>query len=516
MAAKQKTIYSCQSCGHHSHKWLGRCPSCGEWSTFVEEMEAGAISLTTPAFIPGAAGPKGIQPLVPAGSAVDSNGGVTSSDAPLEKSHRYSTQMGELDRLLGGGIVRDSFVLVGGDPGVGKSTLLLHVVAGLIEKQPDLKILYLSGEESVEQIQARAKRLSVPSTAQVGLVSETRLESALQYIQEYKPNVVMVDSLQTFRVDYLESSPGSVGQLREITNKLMQLAKQSQVNVWLVGHVTKDGQIAGPKVVEHMVDTVLYFEGDHTNDLRILRTVKNRFGSVREIAVFEMDGIGLRQIENPSEYFFTQRAQAVAGTTVVPILEGSRTLLIELQALVCPTSLANPRRMGSGVEHHRLSLWVAVLEKYLHLPLGQCDIFFNVAGGLRISEPGADLSGIVAIFSSAKDIAFPSDWIWIAEIGLTGEVRRVSQTLSRLKEAEKLGFKKAFISSAEDIRRLKREITKLEMVTISHISEIRNLMPTSSLAPKSSRRIEKTTSPVESSAGRSMTAPSDLGAQSLS
>lgn len=469
MAAKTKTIYSCQSCGHNSPKWLGRCPSCNEWSTFVEEVEHGAISLASPVLIPGTKNP-GVQPLIP---KVNSSGGFVSTEAT-----RYTSGMPEFDRLLGGGIVRDSFVLVGGDPGVGKSTLLLHTAAGLVKSQPELRILYITGEESVEQIQSRATRLKISPEANVGLLAETSLEKALVAIQDYQPNIVMVDSLQTFHVDYLESSPGSVGQLREITNKLMQLAKLSHINVWLVGHVTKDGQIAGPKVVEHMVDTVLYFEGDHSNDLRILRTVKNRFGSVREIAVFEMEGIGLREINNPSEYFFTHRTEPVPGTTVAPLLEGSRTLLIELQSLVSPSSLTNPRRTGSGVDHHRLSLWVAVIEKYLRISLGQSDVFFNIAGGLRVSEPAADLAAIAAIYSSIQGQAFSSQWLWAGEIGLTGEIRRVSQITSRLKEAAKLGFKKAMISASEDMTRIRRELgsdSTLELKPMAHIQEIKDL-----------------------------------------
>jgi DNA repair protein RadA/Sms len=378
--------------------------------------------------------------------------------------------MGELDRALGGGMVPDSFVLLGGDPGIGKSTLLLQMARGLHAEHADLRILYVSGEESVDQIRGRAHRLGVRGGGRIFLATETQLEQVFATIKELKPHVVVMDSLQTFSSGTLESAPGSVSQVREVAVRLMALAKSAGISVWLVGHVTKDGSIAGPKAVEHMVDTVLYFEAEAGATYRLLRTVKNRFGSTRELGVFEMDGEGLREVTNPSQLFLSERKTPVPGTAVSASLEGSRPILVELQALVAPTSLSVPRRTSVGMDGPRISLIAAILEKHMRLELAKQDLFFNVAGGLKIVEPACDLAAAAAIWSSFEEKAFPNDWVFLGELGLTGEVRKVPQLEQRIEEAKKLGFKTLVVprGSTEKIAK----IAGIRLIPIARIDEI--------------------------------------------
>lgn len=432
-AKAPKLVYVCQNCGQSCARWLGRCPGCEEWNTLVEEREPSApIGAPTIARRREPGGPRAV-PLTDA--SADEEGASGNAHA------RMTTGSRELDRVLGGGMVPDSFILLGGDPGVGKSTLLLQLARGAIAGPDGPKLLYCSGEESVEQIRGRARRLGVGASDRILLASETWLEGVFALVEEHQPQILVLDSLQTFASQALESSPGSVSQLREVAARLMTLAKGTGICVWIVGHVTKDGAIAGPKVVEHMVDTVLYFETEPGQSFRLLRAVKNRFGSTRELGVFQMEGEGLREVENPSSLFLTERAHAVPGTAITCSLEGSRPLLVELQALVAGSNLASPRRTSVGFEPARLSLLAAILERHLKLPLAKEDLFFNVAGGLRLADPACDLAAAVAIWSSAEDFAVPGDMVFLGELGLTGEVRRVSQPSVRAEEAKKLGFR---------------------------------------------------------------------------
>ncbi len=487
--SKLKTQYVCQNCGFSSPRWLGRCTSCDSWSTLVEERIGSGSGSSSGGSIEGHhesslstvreefRGYRGGASEL----ARDAQSWVSLADpvSELDQMERYNTGMQELDRALGGGLVVDSFTLLGGDPGIGKSTLLLQMAQGLIQKNPQIRVLYVSGEESVDQIRGRAWRLGVGGHANLFVAAETVLEKVFGTIKELKPDVVVLDSLQTFSSNGLASAPGSVGQVREITAKLMALAKSARIAICLVGHVTKEGSIAGPKVVEHMVDTVLYFEGEATHSYRLLRAVKNRFGSSRELGVFEMDGEGLREVLNPSSLFLNERKQQTQGTAVTCSLEGSRPLLIELQALVVPSGLAMPRRTSVGIESQRVSLLAAILERHMGIALAQQDLFFNVAGGLRISEPACDLAAAAAIWSSFEDIAIPGSWVWIGELGLTGEVRRAPQTEIRLQEAKKLGFEVAVIPANTPERALKG-LKGLEILKIDRARDLPNLKKTGS------------------------------------
>lgn len=470
---KVKTQYSCQNCGYSSSKWLGRCPGCESWNSMVEERAGEDVRSTRDAVLEmagvhGVGAGSGSWVLLDSANADQSE----SSSAPQK---RLSTAMTELDRVLGGGLVPDSFVLLGGDPGIGKSTLLLQMARGLREKQPDLKILYVSGEESVDQIRGRAHRLGVAGQGHVFLAAETQLERALANVKEIKPHVLIMDSLQTFATGHLESAPGSVSQVREVAARLMMLAKSAGISVWLVGHVTKEGSIAGPKVVEHMVDTVLYFESEGGQSYRLLRAVKNRFGSSRELGVFEMDGDGLREVSNPSSLFLSERKEPVSGTAVSAALEGSRPLLVELQALVTSTALAVPRRTSVGIDSARVSLIAAILEKHMKLPLAEQDLFFNVAGGLKLSEPACDLAAAASIWSSYEEKPLPSDWIFIGELGLTGEVRRVSQIETRIEEAKKLGYQTLVLPKGAMDRLSKTASSGVNLIPLTRIGELPQL-----------------------------------------
>jgi DNA repair protein RadA/Sms len=487
--AKIKIQYSCQSCGHQTLKWLGKCPACDAWNSFLEETVSNPSDSTSLSDVrqqfrsvrESAYEAISIHgPLVTGQQDwVDldvSNGEETGALKPAHLQ-RLTTGISELNRVLGGGLVPDSFILLGGDPGIGKSTLLLQMTKGIRENHPQVKILYVSGEESIDQIRGRAHRLGIRSKGQIFLAAETQLERVFASIKELRPEILIMDSLQTFSTGSVQSAPGSVSQVREVAARLMALAKSAGISVWLVGHVTKEGSIAGPKTVEHMVDTVLYFEGEGGQSHRLLRTVKNRFGSTRELGVFEMDGEGLREVTNPSSLFLSERKEALPGTAIAAPLEGSRPLLVELQALVSPSGLAIPRRTSVGIDSARVSLLAAILEKHMKLSLAEQDLFFNVAGGLRLNDPACDLAAAAAIWSSAEDRALPLEWIFIGELGLTGEVRRVSQTDLRIEEARRLGFKTVVLpqNTPKSVLDAFSSDTKLKIRLISKIDEIPRL-----------------------------------------
>jgi len=420
---KIKTQFFCQNCGHQSPKWLGRCPSCGEWNQFVEEE----IRTNDPAI----------------SLELQFNGTPLPIDAiTADEKERIITGIAEMDRVLGGGIVVGSAILVGGDPGIGKSTLLLQVLQCLAEKE--MKVLYISGEESARQIKLRGTRIGASSKNLLVLV-EIALENIIRQIKELSPEVVVIDSIQTVYSSALSSAPGSVGQVRETSGSLILLSKKTGIPAFLIGHVTKDGSIAGPKVLEHMVDTVLYFEGDGEHAYRIIRTIKNRYGPTNEIGVFEMRDNGLQQVSNPSGFFLTERPEGAAGSVVVPSMEGTRPILVEIQSLVSPTNLGMPRRTAIGVDHSRVSLLVAVIDRICGLRLGNQDIFLNVAGGIKEDEPAVDLGIVSSLISSFLDRPIDSGTVVFGEVGLTGEVRGISQTEIRIKEAARMGFKRCIL-----------------------------------------------------------------------
>jgi len=419
--AKIRGRFVCQECGYQSPKWLGRCPACGEWNTLIEEKPRGA----------GREHPQGQKPEP-----------LPLTELAATPAPRLSTGLNELDQVLGGGLVPGALILLGGDPGIGKSTLLLQVMLNL--SLSGKKVLYLSGEESVEQIKLRAARLKVRSE-NLFLLSETNLELALAAVEDLRPEVLVVDSVQTVYLPEITSAPGSVAQVRECAGRLLQVAKGEGVAVFLVGHVTKEGALAGPRVLEHLVDTVLYFEGDRGANFRILRAVKNRFGSTNEIGVFEMTSLGLKPVANPSEIFLSQATTGAPGSVIVATIEGTRPVLVEVQALVTNTPLAMPRRTSVGFDPQRLAMLAAILEKRVGLPFYDRDIYLNVVGGLKLAEPGVDLAVILALASSHLDRPLPPQTVVFGEVGLTGEIRPVSQAALRLKEAAKLGFHKAYL-----------------------------------------------------------------------
>ena len=419
--AKGKTIlFFCQNCGYESSKWLGQCPACKAWNSFVEE----AVQKTS--------GSKMIKK-----SALVTAEPVQLCHVEANEDSRLTSGMPELDRVLGGGIVTGSLVLVGGDPGIGKSTLLLQVCKNLTDQKR--RVLYISGEESLQQIKLRAKRIGEIG-AELLLLCETNLDTIQEVISKIKPDVVVIDSIQTMYNEAVTSAPGSVSQVRESTAVFMQIAKGMNISIFLVGHVTKEGVVAGPRVLEHMVDTVLYFEGDRHATYRILRGVKNRFGSTNEIGVFEMRNEGLIEVENPSEFMLNGKPEGASGSIVACSMEGSRPILIEIQALVCQSNLPMPRRTAVGTDYNRVNLLMAVLEKRLGIHLSSCDAYVNIAGGIRMNEPAIDLGIILALVSSYKDRAIDEKTIAFGEIGLSGEVRAVSMAEQRVIEAQKLGF----------------------------------------------------------------------------
>ncbi len=431
--AKIKSFYVCQSCGAQRPKWEGRCTDCGAWNSFVEEKAKPAA-------------PKG------RGTWVGNDDGapcVWSIDQVPEQNavQRRSTGLQELDRVLGGGLILGSYILIGGDPGIGKSTLVMQMAGGLAREQ--LKILYVSAEESVQQTSMRARRLGVGG-ASVDVASESRLESILDLALTRKPQVLVIDSIQTVFTGDLDSAPGSVSQVRECAARLMTLAKSKGLAVFLIGHVTKDGSLAGPRVLEHMVDTVLSFEGDNHHHFRLLRALKNRFGATNELGVFQMSGAGLREVTNPSEFFLEERKESRAGSSVFAGIEGSRPLLCEIQALTNSTPLAMPRRTSLGVDVNRVHMLLAVLERHSRLSLAQRDVYVNVVGGLRLSEPGSDLAMAAALLSSEMRRALPSASCFFGEVGLTGEIRAVSLAVERIREAEKLGFQRIYLPASNE------------------------------------------------------------------
>ena len=423
---KTSTVFFCQSCGYESPKWMGQCPGCREWNTFVEETvekKSAAKAHERRA----AGGPVCL-------SSIETK---DEERVTTQMQERYKTGLSELDRVLGGGIVRGGLMLIGGDPGIGKSTLLLQVCQKLADDGHE--VLYISGEESLKQIKLRAERIGQFSD-KLRLFCETNLELIGDTIRSSKPEVVIIDSIQTMYNEDVSSAPGSVSQVRESTSVLMQLAKGLGISIFIVGHVTKEGTVAGPRVLEHMVDTVLYFEGDRHASYRILRAVKNRFGSTNEIGVFEMRETGLTEVENPSQFMLNGRPEEASGSIVACSMEGTRPILLEIQALVARSQLAMPRRTAAGMDYNRVSLLLAVLEKRLKLHLSGSDVYVNIAGGIRINEPAIDLGVVLAIVSSSRDRAIDEKVLAFGEVGLSGEVRAVSQAAQRVQEAKKLGF----------------------------------------------------------------------------
>ncbi len=438
--SRPKILYQCQSCGYTSPKWLGKCTDCGAWNSFVEEE------------------------LVAKLRKRETAAPVMLSEISDAQGSRSSTEIREFDRALGGGVVLGSVVLIGGDPGIGKSTLLLQALTGLTKLG---RVLYVSGEESPEQIKIRADRLKVRS-GNIILLPETSLEGITSVAQEVKPRAIVIDSIQTIFSLEIPSAPGSVAQIRECSTKLMFFAKKYNIPVFIIGHVTKDGAIAGPRVLEHIVDTVLYFEGDRGTPFRILRAVKNRFGPVNEIGVFEMTEAGLKEVDNPSQLFLSERPVNVHGSVVTASLEGTRPLLVEIQTLVSTSSFGVPRRTALGVDYNRVNLLIAVLDKRVGMQLGSMDIFVNVVGGLRIDEPAIDLAIISAIASSFKNSPIDAGTFVFGEVGLSGELRGISQAETRIKEAAKLGLKRGLIpaGNAGNIK-----VPDIEIIGIKNVEE---------------------------------------------
>jgi DNA repair protein RadA/Sms len=429
---KQRTLFVCQNCGFDTPKWLGRCPSCGQWQTLVEEtrVEKKVGKRNRPA------------PSPP----------VMLKDLVIPAQPRGSSGIPELDRVLGGGLVKGTFLLIGGEPGIGKSTLTLQICNAMSAKGE--KVLYVSGEESAHQLKLRAKRLGADAGTSY-VLAETELESILDTVDKLAPTLLVVDSIQTMYKSSLSSAPGSVGQVRECAADLLRLAKGTGLTTLLVGHVTKFGSIAGPKTLEHMVDTVLYFEGDRFQQYRILRAVKNRFGSTNEIGVFEMTDAGLNEVPNPSEFFLSGRIEANSGSVVVPTVEGSRPLLVEIQALATPTYYALPQRVANGFDTRRLAMLLCVLDRRAGVATGSQDVFLNIAGGLKVEEPAADLGIIAAVASSIRNKPGPTDVVFCGEVGLGGEVRSVSQIAGRVNEAQRLGFRRAIVPKRNAAERVK-------------------------------------------------------------
>ena len=451
MAKGKTSIFFCQSCGYESSKWMGQCPGCREWNTFVEEV-VDKKSAGTLAKQKGSATEAKVLPI---------------SEIELTSEKRVSTGMKELDRVLGGGIVKGSMVLVGGDPGIGKSTLLLQVCKNLSDEK--IKVLYISGEESLQQIKIRAERIGTFGDS-LKLLCETNLDTIQAVIDREKPQIVVIDSIQTMFNEAVSSAPGSVSQVRESTGVLMQIAKGKGISIFIVGHVTKEGVVAGPRVLEHMVDTVLYFEGDRHAAYRILRGVKNRFGSTNEIGVFEMRQSGLNEVENPSEYMLSGKPVGASGSVVACSMEGTRPILVEVQALVCHSNFGIPRRTAAGTDFNRVNLLMAVLEKRLGLKLADCDAYVNIAGGIKMNEPAMDLGIVLALISSYKDKPVDEKTICFGEVGLSGEVRAVNMAEQRVQEAKKLGFEVCILP--EVCRVAMPQVTGIRLVGVNSIFDV--------------------------------------------
>ena len=451
MAKGKKSVFFCQNCGHEENKWLGQCPMCKEWNTFVEET----VSVT-----------KGSTVKLSKEAEV-----VALKDIVTDYEERIHTHIQELDRVLGGGIVPGSLVLVGGDPGIGKSTLLLQVCQKLCEDKK--QVLYISGEESLKQIKLRANRMG-EFQEELYLLCETNLEVIRNVIEKRKPDIVVIDSIQTMYSEEVASAPGSVSQVRESTNVFMQLAKGLGISIFIVGHVTKEGTVAGPRVLEHMVDTVLYFEGDRHASYRILRGVKNRFGSTNEIGVFEMRQNGLVEVENPSEFMLNGKPEHASGSVVACSMEGTRPILIEIQALVCNSNFGVPRRTAAGTDYNRVNLLMAVLEKRVGLHLSNYDAYVNIAGGVKMNEPAIDLGIVMAIVSSYKNQAMDEKTIVFGEVGLSGEVRAVSMPEQRVAEAKKLGFETCIMPDVS--KDMVKDIQGIKIIGVKNIGDAIQLL----------------------------------------
>lgn len=474
--AKTKIAYFCQSCGYESPKWLGKCPSCAQWNTFAEEIIEKA-NTSVPDW------------KAPSTSLQRSNKPVKVADITFKEEHRLLTPDKEFNRVLGGGIVAGSLVLIGGEPGIGKSTLMLQLALNM----PNLKVLYVSGEESEHQIKMRAERLqanqdsgiriqeSKSEISQAFILTETSTQNIFKQIEQLEPDLVVIDSIQTLHSSHIESTPGSVSQVRECTAELLRFAKETSTPVFLIGHITKDGTIAGPKILEHMVDTVLQFEGDRHHVYRILRAVKNRFGSASELGIYEMLGEGLREVSNPSEILLSQRDEPLSGITISATLEGMRPMLIETQALVSTSAYGTPQRTATGFDTRRMNMLLAVLEKRCGFRLGTKDVFLNITGGIRVEDPAIDLGLAAAIISSHEDIPISSKTCFAGEIGLSGEIRAVNRVEQRIAEAQKLGFEQIFISKynlpkADDKKRIDLSRYSIDVKVVGNIEEVFGLL----------------------------------------
>jgi DNA repair protein RadA/Sms len=449
MGIKTKKAYFCQQCGYESAKWLGKCPSCGEWNTFAEETVSKASQSDR------SAGGKASKP-------------VRVNDISIEEHNRIQLSNNEMNRLLGGGLVSGSIALIGGEPGIGKSTLSLQIALS----QPNLTTLYVSGEESASQIKLRAERLGGGDSGNCYILPETLLENILMQAGEIRPDFVVIDSIQTIYTERLDSSPGSVSQIRECAALLMRYAKESNTPVFIIGHITKDGSIAGPKILEHIVDVVLQFEGDNNYIYRLLRSMKNRFGSTDEIGIFEMTGNGLREVTNPSEVLISRHDESLSGSSVAAMIDGARSFLVEIQALVSTAAYGTPQRSATGFDVRRLNMLLAVLEKRAGFRLAVKDVFLNVAGGIKVTDPATDLAVVSSILSSTADIPIPQDWCFSGEVGLSGEIRPVNRIVTRISEAEKLGFKRIFVSK---YNRKTPELSKFK-IDIKYVGKIPELL----------------------------------------
>ena len=445
--AKTKTTFFCQNCGTQYAKWLGQCKSCNEWNTIVEEIVQKEEK----------------RKWKQTSETKKANKALKINEIIFDEEDRISTNNNEFNRVLGGGIVRGSMLLLGGEPGIGKSTLLLQIALTIPKK-----VLYVSGEESQSQIKLRAERLQITNTNCL-ILTETNTQNIFKAIEEINPDVVVIDSIQTLHTEYIEASPGSISQIRETTAELIKFAKETATPVVLIGHITKDGAIAGPKILEHMVDVVLQFEGDRNHTYRILRANKNRFGSTAELGIYEMQNIGLREVENPSEILISQKEDDLSGTAIAATLEGMRPLMIEIQALVSTAVYGTPQRSSTGYDTKRLNMLLAVLEKRAGFRLGAKDVFLNIAGGIKVDDPAIDLAVIGAILSSNEDEAIPQDFCFAAEIGLAGEIRPVNRIEQRILEAEKLGFHKIFISKFNKINKIKYNIKVVKVTKVEDV-----------------------------------------------
>lgn len=449
--SSKKSRFICNECGTVALKWSGKCQGCGAWNSIVEESIE-EIQRTT---------------LIPSSSFPEKL-----TDIDIATYPRISTGIEELDRVFGGGLIPGSVSLIGGQPGIGKSTLLLQVAQGICNQGK--QVLYISGEESPKQIRLRATRLEI-DTPNLLVLAETELSQILNHSEELKPDLIIIDSIQTMFASSIESAPGSVSQVRECTAQLVRMAKGLESSLIIIGHVTKDGALAGPRVLEHLVDTVLYFEGENIQNFRIIKSVKNRFGSTNEIGIFEMVQSGLRPITNPSEYFIGQRAAAASGTAIIPIIEGTRAILVEIQALVSKSYYPSPTRKTKGIDNNRLAMLIAVLEKRAEIPLSSCDVYLNVAGGLDVDEPAVDLGAAMAIVSAYSDIPLKPDSVFSGEIGLNGEIRGVSFFQRRLTEAERLGFKNIILPE-HNYRSISVQNTKIKLTPLNEIKDAVHLL----------------------------------------